>query len=71
MKKQFHRISVSQYTGYSASMVAYINQQEKIFIAKKGHSLAKNGHFQDKKLQNQLVLEQFYRISALQITGYS
>ena len=31
----------------------------------------KNGHFQDKKPINQLVLDQFYRISALQITGYS
>ena len=32
---------------------------------------ALNCHFQDKKPINQLVLEQFHRISALQITGYS
>ena len=30
----------------------------------------KNGHFQDKKPKNPLVIEQFYRISALKITGY-
>ena len=35
------------------------------------HFWAKNGYFQDKKPIYQLVLEQFHRISALQITGYS
>ena len=35
------------------------------------HFWAKNDHFQDKKPIFQLVLEQFHRISALQITGYS
>ena len=35
------------------------------------HFWTKNGHFHDKKLINQLILKQFYRISALQITGYS
>ena len=34
------------------------------------HFWAENGHFQDKKPINQLVLEQFDRISALQITWY-
>ena len=63
-------------------MGAYINQQEKNihctkmpffhhFWARNGHFQARNGHFQDEKSINQLVLEQFYRISALQITGYS
>ena len=36
-----------------------------------GYFWTKNGHFQDKKPINQLALEQFYRINALQITGYS
>ena len=63
-------------------MGAYINQQGKKYLlhknaifhhfwARNGHFQARNGHFQDKKSINQLVLEQFYRISALQITGCS
>ena len=46
------------------------NIQKKIFMAQKCHFWAKNGHFQDKKPLNQLVHEQYYRISASQITGY-
>ena len=58
-------------------MGAYINQQENNIFCLKYHFLAifglkmvKNGHFQDKKPINPLVIEQFYRISALKITGY-
>jgi len=55
-------------------MGAYINQQENdIFCLKYhffGHFWAKNGHFQNKKPINPLLIEQFYRISALKITGY-
>ena len=56
-------------------MGANIIQQENIFDCPKmpffRRFWAKNGLFQDKKPINQLVLEQFYRISALQIIGYS
>ena len=52
-------------------MGAYINQQENNTFCLKYHFLAKNGYFQDKKPINQLKLGKFYRISALQITGYS
>jgi len=56
-------------------MGAYINHQEKKYLLPKNAIFspfwARNGHFRDKKSINQLVLEPFYRISALQITGYS
>ena len=52
---------------YQPTGKTYLLPKKAIFC----HFLAKNGHFQDIKSINQLVLEQFYRISTLQISVYS
>ena len=66
---KLYRINSSKLTGYSSKVDAYICSCPPTTkcMTQKYHFWAKNYHFQDKKLRNQIVLKQFYRMSAPQV----